>query len=191
MLMVSVMSCTNSKQPATEQQTMAEDTTYILPSPNMDLVLYAKEDIGNATNKIKKAFNLNGEPVKSDDWHNIIQHDYKIGYHYYYNVKTPKFKIEYHINSAYGEDYKHHPNWFDDLVISFNSDIPTAFDDLQALTDSLNGEYKNSTNFEWDDERQQWTNGNQFVYIQSPTRDEETGNVYAAICIMPIEKVQK
>lgn len=172
MLMVSVMSCTNSKQPATEQQTMAEDTTYILPSPNMDLVLYAKEDIGNATNKIKKAFNLNGEAIKIDG-------------------KLFFKKSNAGINTEYNIITTDNPSWFDYLTISFNSDIPTAFDDLQALTVSLNGEYKNSTNFEWNDERQQWTNGNQFVYIQSPTRDEETGNVYAAICIIPIEKVQK
>lgn len=63
MLIASVVSCTNSKQQTIKQQTAKQqatevDTTYVMPSPAMDLKLYPKEDIVNVVGKVKKSFQI-------------------------------------------------------------------------------------------------------------------------------------
>lgn len=176
MLIASVVSCTNSKQQTIKQQTAKQqatevDTTYVMPSPAMDLKLYPKEDIVNVLGKVKKVFKLDGEPIKGDR-------------------KLTFTKINAGIKTEYNIIKSNNPDWFDYLTIVFSSDKPTAFDELQALADTLSIQYKNNSSFEWDDEREQWTDGKQYIHIQKPIRDEQSGDVYSVLSVMPkgIEK---
>lgn len=181
-LLVTVNTVTFS-QPSSSS--VPKDTSYVMPTPDLKLSLYKDEDLGNAERKIKEAFHLTGAPTMVEEWNNNIDKDYITGYHKSYAKTYGDIITNYAIISSGKE------NWFDYLTISFTCNTPNAFDQLMELTDSLNTLYKQSINFTWDEDRLQWTNGREYVYIQKPTRDEQTGKVYAVVCIMPKDLVNK
>lgn len=75
--------------------------------------------------------------------------------------------------------------WLSYFTISYSSN---KFETLEALIDSLNTSFAESDIYKWDEERKQYTNGKQYVYLQQVKRDEDDGEIYAVCCIMPTER---
>ena len=187
-VVIAFSSC-NSSTKKTTQDVVSE--SIILPHPDDSLVLYFNEDMSYATEKIVRAYKLNGTPQIIEEWNNNIKRDYIVGYHNYYTVENDSIKAKYHIHCSYDNYYNRRDNWFGYLAIGLTSSEKNAFEILQTITDDLNNSYKSSKKYSWDEERAQWTNGMQYIYIQPPSRNDETGNVSCAICIMPIDLVHK
>lgn len=168
-ILASFTCCTNTKQQSNNQEAITpteSDSSLILPSPNLGLTLYYQEDLANVVAKVKKAFHLKDSPVDGDGQLTII-------------ANNDIIKTEYHIIKS------SNPNWLDYLTISYSSNKSNSFDLLQQLTDSVNSLYKESSLYKWDEERLQWTDGKSYVYIQSPKRDEKSGEIFAIVSIMP------
>jgi hypothetical protein len=79
-------------------------------------------------------------------------------------------------------------HWLSFLTIVYSSD---DFETLDKLIGNIEAAFKTSKNYKWDVDRAQYTNGRCYVYLQPPKRDEQSGEIFAACCIMPIPLVGK
>ena len=189
-LVIIFTSCNSSTQKKNPHATQNIDSNYIiLPNPNDSLILYYNEDMAYATEKIVHAYHLKDSPRKVEEWNNSINRDYIVGYHNCFTVANDSITAEYHIICSFDKYYNRRDNWFGYLSIVLTSSKNNAFEVLQTITNDIDNSYKNSKNYSWDEEKGQWTNGMQYVYVQPTSRDEETGIVCCAICIMPIDLV--
>ena len=156
---LTMIGCGNKKQGDSLSQNKTESDTLVLPTPDLKLRLYAKEDSTKAKDKIMKAFLLHDDLCSKSD--SII--------------------ADYHIIC---NDKK----WLEYLTISYKAD---NFEILDNIISHLDKAYKNSKDYKWDEERRQYTNGRQYVYLQKPQRDESTGDIFAVCCIMPQSSVSE
>ena len=97
------------------------------------------------------------------------------------SAQADNVKADYHIIC----NEKH---WLQYVTISYSSN---DFETLDKLIQNLESTFKESPTFKWDDDKSQYTNGKYYIYFQPPTRNEQSGDIFAVCCIMPIELVNK